>query len=281
MLGFPRRGSTAEMTLGGHLREARRRLALAALAIVVGLVVGLVCYEPVFQFLQQPMLQILDDSDRLVAVNFAGLGSAFTVQLKVALFVGLVASAPFWLYQLWAFVRPGLLPRERGGALIFFAAAVPLFLLGVLCAWFALPPAVEVLTGFAPDFTATIVNAEVYFDFVLRMVTAFGLAFLLPIVMIGLSIMGVVASATWLRGWRWAVLLSFLFAALASPSGDVLTMTALAAPICLLYFSAVLVCRLWEWHLVRRLTRGDQSKLTAGRDTATIEAAETVAEKGL
>ncbi len=246
-----------EMTLADHLRELRKRLVKAALGILAGLGAGLVWYEPIFQFLQRPMLQILEDSDRLVAVNFAGLGSAFTVQLKVTLFVGLVVSAPWWLYQLWAYVRPGLLPRERVGAMAFLAAAVPLFLGGVLCAWYFLPPSVAVLTGFAPDFTATIVNAEVYFDFVLRMVTAFGLAFLLPIVMLGLTMVGLVGSGAWLRGWRWAVLLAFLFAALASPSGDVLTMTALAAPICLLYFAAIGGCRLWEWRLVRRLTRLD------------------------
>jgi len=253
------RGGTApvELTLAGHLRELRRRLVLAALGIAVGLVLGLAFYEPIFQFLQYPVVQILAEDDRLVAVNFSGLGSAFTVQLKVALFTGLVASAPWWLYQAWAFVRPGLLARERTGAIAFLAAAVPLFLGGVLCAWYFLPPSVAVLTGFAPDHTATIINAEVYFDFVLRMITAFGLAFLLPIVMLGLNMMGVVASGTWLRGWRWAILLAFLFAAFASPSGDVLTMTALGAPICLLYFGAVLLCRLRERRLVKRLTRGD------------------------
>lgn len=246
-----------ELTLAGHLRELRRRLALAALGIVGGLALGIVWYEPVFQFLQYPVVQILAEGDRLVAVNFSGLGSAFTVQLKVALFTGLVVSAPWWLYQAWAFVRPGLLPRERRGALAFLAAAVPLFLGGVLCAWYFLPPSVAVLTGFAPDHTATIINAETYFDFVLRMITAFGLAFLLPLAMLGLTMMGLVGSGTWLKGWRWAILLAFLFAALASPSGDVLTMTALGTPICLLYFGATLLCRLWERRLVRRLTRGD------------------------
>lgn len=259
MLQFVRSESTsAEMTLGEHFRELRRRLALAGAGVVAGLVVGLILYEPIFQFLQYPVVQILAEDDRLVAVNFAGLGSAFTVQLKVATFTGLVVSAPWWLYQCWAYVRPGLLPRERTGALVFLGAAVPLFLAGVVCAWYFLPPSVAVLTGFAPDHTASIINAEVYFDFVLRMVAAFGLAFLLPIVMLGLTMVGVIGSATWLKGWRWAILLAFLFAALASPSGDILTMTALATPICFLYFSAVLLCWLWERRLIKRLTRGDR-----------------------
>src|SRR5690625_8047786 len=99
----------------------------------------------------------------------------------------------------------------------------PLLLGGIALAWIFVQVSIEVLAGFAPAYTAIMINAEVYFDFVLKMLLSFGCAFLLPLVIVGLTEMGIVPSRTWLKGWRWAILLSFLFAAMASPSGDILT----------------------------------------------------------
>ncbi len=247
-----------DQSLIGHLRELRSALFKILIGLLVGIVFGWIVYEPVFQFLQQPMLDIANsDGNRLVSVNFAGIGTAFTVQLKVACFIGVVVTCPWWVWQLAAFVGPGLLKRERKILIIASVVSVPLFLLGILLAWYFLPPSIRILTGFAPDFTATMVNAEVYFDFVLKMALAFGFSFLLPVVMVGLMFMGIVSSSAWLRGWRWATLLAFLFAAVASPSGDILTMSGLALPILVLYFGAIGIGAIHERRQVKRLEKGD------------------------
>ncbi|XBH21479.1 twin-arginine translocase subunit TatC [Jonesiaceae bacterium BS-20] len=239
----------------GHLKELRSRAVLGLLGVLAGTIVGWALYDPIFQALQQPMLAAGEGSERIVALNFAGVGAAFSTKLKVSVFVGVVLSFPWWIYQILAFVWPGLVRREQRIVLILGIATVPLFLTGVFLAWFFVPLSIEVLTGFAPDFTATMVNAEVYFDFVLKMLLAFGVAFLLPLVMVGLMGMGIVPAHVWLGQWRWAVLLSFLFAAVASPSGDILTMSGLGLPIVMLYFSAVGIGYLWELHQLRAYSR--------------------------
>lgn len=244
-----------ESGISGHLKELRSRALHVLLGVLLGTTVGWIFYDSIFQTLQQPMLAAADGSERLVSLNFAGVGTAFSTKLKVSAFVGLALSFPWWIYQLLAFVWPGLVRREQRIVLILGVATVPLFATGVILAWYFVPLSIEVLTGFAPDFTATMVNAEVYFDFVLKMLLAFGLAFLLPLVMVGLTGIGVVHSRTWLRHWRWAVLSSFLFAAVASPSGDILTMTGLGFPIVLLYFAAVGIGYLWELRQLRAYAR--------------------------
>lgn len=234
-----------------QLRELRRRAFFAGLGIAAGIVVAWIFYEPLFQVLQEPMLKISRDNDRLAALNFAGVGAAFSSKLKISAFVGLMLSFPWWLYQVAAFVWPGLIRREKRIVVVLMVTALPLFFGGITLAWTFVPVSIEVLAGFAPDYTATMINAEVYFDFVLKMLFAFGLAFLLPLVIVGLTGMGIVASTTWLKGWRWAVLLSFLFAAMASPSGDILTMTGLGLPIVALYFGAVGIGYWWECRQIK------------------------------
>lgn len=248
-----------EDTIAGHLRELRRRLVAVLIGVILGTVVGWIIYEPLFQVLQRPLLASQHGEGRLTSLNFAGIGTAFSTQLKVSLFVGLVLSLPWTIYQVSAFVWPGLEKRERRIAIVSAGAAMPLFLLGVAIAWYFLPQSIVILTGFAPDFTSTLVNAEVYFDFVLRMMGAFGLAFLLPILMVSLICSGLVSSRSWLRGWRWAVLVAFIFAAVASPSGDLITMTGLGLPIVALYFGAIGVGYAWEyWHVSRFAKKMDR-----------------------
>ncbi len=240
------------MPLRAHLVELRKRFFLAALGLVAGAVVGWFLYDPVFELLQQPLQDVAAKRDTLVALNFAGVATSFDVKVKVSLFLGVLVSSPWWLYQLWAFITPGLTTKERRYAVGFLAAAVPLFLAGAFLAWWALPNAVSLLTDFIPDGAFNLIDAQTYLSFVMRLILAFGLAFLLPIVMVALNFAGIGTARTWAKGWRWAVLVAFVFAAVMTPTPDALTMIVVAVPICLLYFAAVGVCMLHDRRVDRR-----------------------------
>lgn len=239
------------MPLREHLREARRRVVLAALGIAVGAAVGWAVFEQVFAALQQPILDA-DAAGRTAALNFEGIATSFDIRLRVSVFVGLLVSSPWWLYQFWAFVAPGLTRREKRVALAYVAAGVPLFLGGAALAWVFLPHAVTILTGFTPEGGVNFINASVYLSFVMQLMLAFGVAALLPLAMVALTALRLVRARTWARGWRWAVLLIFVFAAFATPTPDAVSMILLAVPICGLYAAALGVCALLDRRAERR-----------------------------
>lgn len=239
-----RRNPEGRMPLREHLRELRRRVGLAAAGVLVGAVVGWVLYTPVIEALQEPILAL--DRDGLVALNFPGVATSFDIRVKVSLFLGVILSSPWWLLQLWLFVTPGLTRRERRYTLGFVGAGAPLFVAGTALAWAVLPNAVRILTEFTPSGGANLIDAQMYMSFVMRVLLAFGVAFVLPVLMVGLSFAGVVRARTWLAGWRWAVVLVFTFAAVASPTPDVVTMFVLALPMLALYFVAVGIAHLRE-----------------------------------
>lgn len=245
------------MPLREHLLELRKRLFLAALGVVVGAAVGWFLYDPVFEALQQPLIDVAAERGDLVALNFAGVATSFDMKIKVSFFLGVLLSSPWWTYQLWAFVTPGLTRRERLYAVSFVAVAVPLFLAGGLLAWWMLPHAVALLTGFTPTGATNLIDAQTYLGFVMRLVLAFGLGFLVPVVMVGLNFAGLVSGRTWVSGWRWAVLLAFVFAAVMTPTPDAITMIVVALPICALYFGAVAVSILHD-------RRVDKARIAAG-----------------
>ncbi|WP_100350861.1 twin-arginine translocase subunit TatC [Luteimicrobium subarcticum] len=247
------------MPLLAHLRELRKRVVLAVLGIVVGAVAGWFCFEPVFEALQRPLLDAAAVAGKDVRLNFTALAGALDMQIKVSLFLGVLLSSPWWLYQLWAFVTPGLTRKERRHAVGFLAAAVPLFAAGAYLAWLLLPRAVTLLTDFVPTGASNIVDAQTYLSFVMRLILAFGLAFVLPVLMVALSYLGLVRARTWLAGWRWAVFVIFLFAAVMTPTPDAFTMILVAIPMCVLYFAAVGVAALRD----RRADRAQAERLAA------------------
>lgn len=240
------------MPLREHVRELRTRALLASAGVVLGAVAGWFVYPTVFDVLQRPLVEVAEERGDLVALNFAGVAAPLDLQLKLSLFVGVLITSPWWIYQLWAFVTPGLTTRERRTTLAFVGAAVPLFTAGAALAWWVLPTAVGLLVGFTPADAVNVIDAQTYLGFVMRIVLAFGAAFLLPVVMVGLGAVGLVPARTWLAGWRWAVLLAFVFAAVATPTADVISMIALGVPICGLYFGAVGVCTLVDRRRERR-----------------------------
>lgn len=251
------------MPLREHLLELRKRLFFAALGIVLGAVFGWIAYERVFAALQEPLLDAAAERGIIASVNFSGLASAIDIKFKVALFIGALVSSPWWIYQLWAFVTPGLTRKERRSAIGFVAAAVPMFLGGAAFAWYVLPRAVTVLTEFVPEDATNLIDASTYLSFVMRFILAFGIAFFVPVLMVCLNLVGLVRGSAWLKGWRWAVLLSFVFSAVMTPTPDVLTMAALAAPTIALYMSAVGLSLLHDRRVDRRLAAsGDRTLST-------------------
>lgn len=245
------------MPLKEHLLEFRNRLMVAAAAIVVGGIVGWVIYPQVYDQLTWPFTEYKRaNPDSVVTLNFGNATSAFSTRLSLSIWTGMLLSCPVWLWQIWAFILPGLTRKEKRVSIAFFATAVPLFLAGCAFAYWTLPKALLILYGFTPDdeTSSNIQQASDYFTFVTRFILAFGAAWLLPVFLVGLSAIGVVSGRALLRGWRVAVLLIFVAAAIITPTPDPYTMFLLAAPLCLLYFAAVGVAMLIDR---RRVERGE------------------------
>ena len=227
-----KRDPEGRMTLGAHLRELRNRIVVAVVALVLAAIPGWLVYDPLIAALAAPMKR------RGAELNFANLTDPFVVHLQVALFVAVILSSPVWLWQIWAFVVPGLRTNERRVAILFITCSVPLFLTGCWFAYLTLDAAVNVLLGFTPTVGDNIIDASFYLTFVTRFILAFGFSFLLPILLVALNMVGVLPARTMLRAWRWAVLLIFLFAAIITPTPDPWTMSGMALPMIGLYFGA-------------------------------------------
>ncbi|MEO6999141.1 MAG: twin-arginine translocase subunit TatC [Terracoccus sp.] len=235
------------MSLGDHLRELRNRLTIAAVAILIGGVVGWIYYERILHALTQPLYDIAAQRHSgVVNINFSGMTDAFSIQINVSLFVGLLLASPVWLMQIWGFIVPGLTKKEKRVARLFIVAAVPLFIAGCAVAFFIVPRAVAVLLSFTPPGAYNLQQATDYLNFILKFIVAFGLAFLLPVFMVALNLVNVLSAKSMMRAWRPSVMVIFVFAAVMTPTPDPWSMLVLAAPMVLLYFSAVGVCTLLD-----------------------------------
>ena len=243
------------MPLREHLVELRNRLMKAGAAVVLGAAAGWFLYPPVYEALQQPILQVRRERPGdLITLNLDQIATSFNLQLRMSFYIGIVLSSPIWLYQLWAFIVPGLTKREKRRAMGFAAAGVPLFLTGLALAWLILPNAVHFLTNFTPRGTSNVINASDYLAFVTQIMLAFGIAFVVPLLLVALNMAGVVSALTLAKGWRVAVFMCFLFAAIASPTPDAGSMLALAFPMVGLYMVAVGIA----WFNDRRRARRDR-----------------------
>ena len=240
------------MPLREHLAELRRRVIIATVAVTLGAIAGWYLYNPLFAELQEPLEQLRRDRDLPAVTNFNGVMTALNLHLKGAVYIGIVSSSPVWLYQIWRFITPGLTRKERRTSLWFVAAAVPLFLSGVWLAWTILPRAVRILLEFTPEDASNIIGAEDYFSFATRLILAFGLAFVTPLFLVALNLVGVLSGAQLGRSWRIAVFLIFLFTAMMSPSPDAGTMILMALPMIGLYLLALAFCLLNDRRRNRR-----------------------------
>lgn len=232
-----RKNPEGQMPLGEHLRELRRRLLWAMLGIVVGAVAGWFLYPLVVEQIMAPLGELRERGQE-AALNFATIGAAFDLQLRIAVFLSLFLSSPWWVYQIWAFITPGLTRKERRYALGFTFSGALLFVLGGALGWLILPHAVTILTSFTPESALNLMDARIYFTFFTRIIATFGVAFLLPLVLVALNMLGIVSGKSMLRQWRWAVLVSFTFTAIANPLPDAWSMIVMAIPLIGLYLGA-------------------------------------------
>ena len=240
------------MPLREHLRELRKRLTIAAAAIVAGSIGCWFLVAPVLAILIAPIQDAAKLNHRDVSLNFQGLTSSFDVEIQLAITMGIVVSSPIWLYQIWAFIVPGLKRKERRYAYGFLGSAVPLFLVGCWVGWTLLPRLVMLFTSFSPALSTQFISADDYVGFVTKLMIAVGIGFVLPVFLVLLDFIGVMSSKTILKGWRIAVLLIVVFAAIVTPSADVVSMVILAVPIIALYFAAVLITHLHDRSVARR-----------------------------
>ncbi len=234
--------SDGSMTLIEHVRELRNRLFVASLGVVVGLIVGFVISQWVFGILKAPYCALPSSiNDTTGSCEFITLAvtDQLMLRLKIALWVGLLVGAPVWLYQLWAFVAPGLHRHERKWAYVFVGLAVPLFSGGVVLAYLVIGHSLAFIMDAGVLGAPTKLEVTSYVGFVMNMLLLFGAAFEFPLLLLMLNFTGVVTGRKLLSWWRAVVFLAFAFAAFATPDPGPFGMSLLAACISALYFLAV------------------------------------------
>ncbi|MFJ8793809.1 twin-arginine translocase subunit TatC [Streptomyces sp. NPDC102462] len=257
------------MPLADHLRELRNRLAKAILAIVVVTVVAAFFYNDIINFLTKPILDSVgcgktfeelarssDDTQQCARITINGLLAPFTLALQVSLMAGVVLASPIWLYQLWGFVAPGLHRHEKKYAYAFVGTGAPLFLGGAYFAYRVLPTTAEVLMQFTPHGVDNLLPLDDLLQLVTRMVVVFGLSFELPLLLIMLNLTGALSGKRMLGWWRAMIMGITVFAAVATPSTDPISMLSLAGPIWVLYFFAVAFSLLNDRRRRRREAEG-------------------------
>lgn len=231
----PSPGPAAEMSLVGHLTELRDRLIRIVLAVAAGSVVGFFFATPIIGILVAPL-----PSKEL---QYTGLGDAFVINIKVAIVVGIILAMPVILYQLWAFVAPGLTADERRIVRPWIPLALAFFAIGVAIAYVILPFAVAFLFTFSSDYLHPLITAGPYFDFVTTMFLAFGLIMEFPIILYGLSRVGIVTSKRLSGARRMAILGIAIFATAITPGGDLVSPTVLGLTMYLLFEGTIVAIR--------------------------------------
>jgi sec-independent protein translocase protein TatC len=229
------------MPLMDHLRELRNRVLKAVAAIVVGLGVGLVpqVHDRVWQFIYHPFRAAEKvDHAHLIVI---GVLDPFTIWIQVAFYFGLIVTCPFWLYQLWAFIAPGLYRREKRWTYVFVFTAAPLFLLGASLAYLVMSRGLRYLLALAPSGISVYPTISNYLSYFQAMILGFGLAFELPLALVMLNMVGILKHER-IRKWRRIMIFGvFVFSGIASPSPDPITMLLLAVPCVVLIEVAELI----------------------------------------
>jgi sec-independent protein translocase protein TatC len=247
------------MSVLDHLRELRRRLIVVLIIVALGAVVGWIVYNPLLEILKQPYCNIpyqhrlgaLNQSESQCKLLFRAPLDGFTIRLKVSVIAGAILTAPLWLYQLWAFVTPGLRRNERRWTIAFVASSTLLFAIGMGLAYFTLYKGLNVLITQAGSGTQAGLDVNSYISFVVLMLVIFGASFELPLLIIMLNAVRVLPYRLLRRGQRLGIFLVFAFAAVATPSTDPFTMIAMAVPMVVLFELAVL----WSFLHDRRRAR--------------------------
>ncbi len=238
------------MSLADHLRELRYRFIVSAIAITIASSLAAIWYNQLYLVLMRPYLLAVEmlkasNPNLTASTVISGVGTPLILALQVCVVAGLIVSSPIWVYQLWAFIVPALLAKEKRYAMGFLGAAIPLFLLGVVVGYYILPQGISVMLSFTPS-SIPITNLLEVNDFLkltLQLMVIFGLGFLMPVVVVGVNLIGLVSAKQLAKARTYVIFGTFVFGAAATPSTDPFSMLALALPMTLLYLAAELICR--------------------------------------
>lgn len=239
------RAADGSMTLMEHIADLRNRLLVAVVVILVGTAATFYFADEIIKFLSDPYCSALSsgsveesgDGAQCEAVLNSPI-SHIALMLKISLYTALVGTAPVWLYQLWAFIAPGLHRNERKYAYLFIGIAAPLFLAGAILAYFVVAHGMEFIMLLASQDFVILLNLEDYLNFFLSVMMVFGIGFEFPLIMLMLNVIGLVNAKQMLGWWRIVVLVSFIFTAIFTPTPDPFGMTALAICMLILYLAA-------------------------------------------
>ena len=268
----PEKNEGTQMSFWGHLEELRKRLVWSALAVAVGFGACFSYSEQILGILLWPMhwKLVLTTAYPFIGMvpnqqsqqlHFTTLTEPFWAHLKIAFVSGLILSVPVIMYQIWQFLKPGLLARERKYARLFVFFSSFFFAVGVLfCMFLLMPFAVPFLLGYKTEHLVPILRIGEYVDFVLKFLLASGAVFELPLVIVLLTRMGIMTPQWLAKQRKYAFLLAFVLGAVLTPTQDVFNMTLMSVPIYLLYELGVLASR-----ILGRQKRSDSTDLEARR----------------
>jgi sec-independent protein translocase protein TatC len=238
-------------TLTEHLGELRKRIIRSALAVLIGMVVIIALYDQVLEFLKQPYVDLCSskaedfcDPNLFITSPTEGLST----RIRVGMYGGIIAALPVILWQIWRFVVPALHAKEKKYAIPFVLSSVVLFSAGGTLAYITVDRALDFLIGWAGEDVGELFTVSSYISLIGLMIFAFGVGFLLPVLIVFLQLVGVVTPRTLLKSWRYATIGVFVLAAVITPSGDPVTLMMLALPMLFLYFVAILI----GWLVVRK-----------------------------
>lgn len=232
------------MTIFGHLAELRMRLVRSLLAVAVGSTFILVFYDHFLKFLTQPYRNICAArSDFNCEGTLFALGpiEGLTSRMRIAGYGGLIIALPVIMWQLWKFIVPALNKQEKKYSIPFIVTSVVLFLTGAWLAYWTLDKALEFLIAWSGAGVEQTYQISKYISLVAMMVLAFGAGFLVPVLVVFLQLVGVITPQTLIKQWRYSIMGTFVIAAVITPSGDPISMLALAIPMTLLFLLAILI----------------------------------------
>ena len=233
------------MSIFGHLAELRMRLVRMMLAVATGSIVILVFYDQFLQFLTQPYRNICNARPEFgcdkVQLYTLGPIEGLSSRMRIAGYGGLIIALPVIMWQLWKFIVPALNKQEKKYSIPFIVTSVVLFFVGACLAYWTLDKALEFLIVWSGEGVQQTYQISKYISLVAMMVLAFGAGFLVPVLVVFLQLVGVVTPQTLIKQWRYSIMGTFLIAALITPSGDPISMLALAVPMTLLLMVAILI----------------------------------------
>lgn len=236
--------SGENMTLVGHLAELRMRIVRCLLAISIGAAGILIFYDQVLQFLTKPYRNLCETKPELKcngSLFVLGPIEGLAQRMRVAGYGGLIIALPVIFWQLWRFIVPALNKREKKYTIPFIVTSIVLFALGGALAYWTLDKALEFLISWSGKDVTQAYQISKYISLVALMVLAFGVGFLVPVLVVFLQLVGVITPRTLIRQWRYSILGVFVTAAVITPSGDPISMMALAIPMTLLFLLAILI----------------------------------------